>query len=303
MDANARFIPSAQRTARHPSGVSQALRALSEDQAEPAPAWKSPCDSAESAYRFRVACTISTREHAYRLAFQSYRNCGYVDSTSPSNVPAADSEDLLVTPFDSLPGTATFLGEDLQGRPAGTATAITDSPFGLPCDEIYSVELDALREQGRRPVEISRLVIDQAHARSKELMIGLFNMLSVYTRRLSGGTDLVIEVNPRHAAFYLRLLGFEALGPERPCPRVQGAPAVLLGIRLSDQEQEIALVGGTKGEARGPRGRSLYAHFLPLSEEHAMEQFIARSHRPMTAKEREYFGVSMPVASPVAAGR
>jgi hypothetical protein len=48
---------------------------------------------------------------------------------------------------------------------------------------------------------------------------------------LHGITDAVIEVNPRHAGFYRRTLGFQPLGEEKVCPRV-GAPSQLLSVSV-----------------------------------------------------------------------
>ena len=46
-------------------------------------------------------------------------------------------------------------------------------------------------------------------------------------------SDAVIEVNPRHARYYQRTLGFRQIGELRQCQRVE-APAVLLHRRLDD---------------------------------------------------------------------
>jgi hypothetical protein len=40
-----------------------------------------------------------------------------------------------------------------------------------------------------------------------------------------GGDTWVITVNPKHRSFYTRVLGYVPLGPCRPHPKVQGAPA------------------------------------------------------------------------------
>jgi hypothetical protein len=47
-----------------------------------------------------------------------------------------------------------------------------------------------------------------------------------------GCTNVVIEVNPRHVAYYRRVLFFRPLGPERHLDRV-GAPAVAMVLELA----------------------------------------------------------------------
>ena len=60
------------------------------------------------------------------------------------------------------------------------------------------------------------------------LVLGtLFHLAYIHGRLIRGATDLVIEVHPRHASFYRRMLGFRIIGAERICPRVD-APAVLM---------------------------------------------------------------------------
>jgi hypothetical protein len=71
-------------------------------------------------------------------------------------------------------------------------------------------------------------------------------------------------VNPRHVAFYKRMLGFNQLGPERMCSRVN-APAVLLRLELEYVDQQIALLGGKSDTASGVR--SLYPYFFNKSDE------------------------------------
>ena len=74
-------------------------------------------------------------------------------------------------------------------------------------------------------------------------------------------TDLFIEVHPRHAGFYRRLLGYKVAGPERICPRV-GAPAVLMHL---GQHQLDTLIERHAGRIDSD-SRSFYRLFPPRSE-------------------------------------
>ena len=92
-----------------------------------------------------------------------------------------------------------------------------------------------------------------------------FSTRSTFSRRNVRGYDfVVIEVNPRHGAFYRRSLGFDAIGAERHNPRV-GAPAVLMGISFVSIAQHLHRQ--PSNTLLTPRARSLYAYgFTPVEE-------------------------------------
>ena len=64
-------------------------------------------------------------------------------------------------------------------------------------------------------------------ASSSQLLITLIQVAYQHATQDLGATDLVMEVNPRHAPYYRRLWGYRQLGELRQCQRVE-APAVLL---------------------------------------------------------------------------
>jgi hypothetical protein len=74
-----------------------------------------------------------------------------------------------------------------------------------------------------------RAVCHRSFARSKRLIASLFNLLYIYSHRVKGCTDILIEINPRHRDFYEKLLEFEQMGGERMCERVK-APALLMHL-------------------------------------------------------------------------
>jgi hypothetical protein len=129
-------------------------------------------------------------------------------------------------------------------------------------------------------------------------LVRLFNFIYIFARRVKGFDDFVIEVNPSHVNYYRRMLSFDQAGPERPCPRVKGAPAVLLRVDLAMGEREVRRVGG---RGATPGERTLYPHFYSWLEEGAVAEFLARSHRPMSAEEALHFGVPF-LHTPQAAG-
>ncbi len=101
-----------------------------------------------------------------------------------------------------------------------------DSFAGLQADTHYRREIDRLRGGSRRLAEVTRLAID-APCPPATMLVALFNEAVGFLTNQPPITDLVIEVNPRHARFYIQRFGFRQIGEERICSRV-GAPAVLL---------------------------------------------------------------------------
>ncbi len=123
----------------------------------------------------------------------------------------------------------------------GTLTVGLDSADGLLVDKTYRGEVDELRAQGRRVCELTRFAVD-AEADSKAVLTSLFGLAYIITRALHNATDVLVEVNPRHVAFYRRILGFCVASAERVCERVQ-APAVLLRLELSELERRLMQMG------------------------------------------------------------
>ena len=146
----------------------------------------------------------------------------------------------------------------------GTITVGIDSPAGLQADPLYRHELDAFRQRGRLLCEITGLAVDSP-VQAKEALGGLFHLAYIQARLIDKADDVVIEVNPRHAPFYQRLLGFGQIGPLRHCQRVN-APAVLLHLAISHMDDHIARFGGTSPK----HTRTLYPYFFSLAEQAAL---------------------------------
>ena len=154
---------------------------------------------------------------------------------------------------------------------AGTLTVSHDSEFGLLADTLYKKELDTIRLKNNRKIcELTKLAIDPQYS-SRELIASLFNMAYINARIICKATDFVIEVNPRHAEYYKRLLGFSQIGGLRICPRVK-APAILLHLELDYVDTQVACLAGT----RNRKQRSLYSYFLTKYEEGKLANKIQR---------------------------
>ena len=210
-----------------------------------------PPDSRELAvqqqkFKIRLATTEDRRESASLLIQKMYSWRGYATK------PVAEEEPNRITLL-------AFADEHV----IATLTLGFDSEMGLLVDDMYKDKIDTLRKTGRKVCELTRLAIDQ-NVRSKEVIAALFHIGYIYGKNIHKATDFVIEINPRHALFYKKMLGFEDFGEEKMCPRVS-APAILLRLELDHAEKQITLFGGKKDQARGEK--SLYPYFFSKRDE------------------------------------
>jgi hypothetical protein len=148
----------------------------------------------------------------------------------------------------------------------GTITVVLDSPEGLGAQEAFGAELAALRDEGKRVCEFTKLAIDPISG-TKRVIAALFHVAYIIAHRLRGYDALVMEVNPRHVRYYERMLGARVIGEQRLNRKVN-APAVLLGIDFSYIMEQIGEFGGQ--EDRVGEERSLYPLAFSLSEEAGM---------------------------------
>ena len=152
----------------------------------------------------------------------------------------------------------------LDDHVVGTVTVGYDSEQGLLADEIYKDKIDTLRAHGAIVGELSKLAIDEDLG-SKQMLAGMIHIAFLYGA-IHGCTDAVIEVVPRHQAFYERKLGFKLLGEERLNHRVH-QNVVLLHLPMAEMQARIASLGG---QGAASKDRSLYPYFFSPDEQSAI---------------------------------
>jgi hypothetical protein len=157
----------------------------------------------------------------------------------------------------------------------GTLSLRLDSRSGLLADELYRAEIDRFRRSGGKVCELVWFAVEREYG-SKEMLACLFQLIHIYSRRMHGMTDIFIEVNPRHVAFYEQRLDFVRVGDVRECARV-GAPAVLLHLSLKHVDEVLR----QKRENRGRDARSLYRYFLSSDEQDGLcRRILATADSP-----------------------
>lgn len=201
-------------------------------------------------FKVRLATTVDRRKSASLLIEKMYSWRGY----------GAD-------PVSRDPNKITLVAHQ-EDKVAGTVTLGLDSPKGLVVDELYKAEVDELRSQGRKIAELTKLAVDESSA-SKSVLAALFHIAFIFAFHIHKYSDFVIEVNPRHAFFYKRMLGFDLIGEEKMCPRV-GAPAVLLHLDLDYINGQITRLGGVLPPPPGEK--SLYPYGFSKQDELGIAQ-------------------------------
>lgn len=167
---------------------------------------------------------------------------------------------------DSPPCNANRITMAVQagGQTVGTMTPCLDTGGGLPADENFRDQLDLLRARGHRLAEASRLAIDDGAP--KKVFASLIHLAVIFAYDISDFTDWVIEVNPRHAVFYRRMLGFRQLCDERVCSRVN-APGVLLILEAEYMSRMAKKYGGMLDQCANTKSFYPYC-FSPMDAMH-----------------------------------
>jgi hypothetical protein len=218
------------------------------------------------AYELIVVTDAATREAALGFAHEVYVARGLADRQSGASLlPCAAADEAVVL---------LVLGRG--ERPVATLWVLPDGPRGLPCDATYGAEVAEIRGRGRRLVQFILLAANVGDPVPWLAVRELVAFGWVVAQDVLGGTDAVIEVNPRHAGYYEQSAGFVVVGPERPCSRVRGAPAVLLRAPLA------------AAAVRGPMAGSWVARENPriFFDEHERRVAAAYARRAVSPQER-----------------
>jgi len=180
--------------------------------------------------RFEVGVAKSTEQltAADDLIRRRYAWRGYKVESSEDAEPTGKQSD----PCHNV----TFFALD-HGTVVGTITLRLDGPDGLRADATHGHVIGYARDKGRRLGELTRLAL-AAHVDSRRVLSSLFGVVYSVGRWEHQVTDVFVEVNPRHVAFYVRALGFAAVGDAKFCERVC-APSILLYADVDSLEDRL----------------------------------------------------------------
>jgi len=216
------------------------------------------------------AVTLEDLLEAYRLVHDVFVDQGYIH-------PRPDG--LRLRAFEALPDTATFVARS-EGRVVGVTSVVMDSAeFGLPSDNAFSQEVEALRSQGRKVCEGTNWVLAEAY-RNSPVLTELMRC-SFAQARSAGFDDFIGVVSPGHARFFC-LLGFEQLGPLRSYSREIDDPVVLMRLDLKRVDERIVDV--ENGESDEDEA-VLKRYYIDTNPYHAYVNEWAREARELFSDE------------------
>ena len=235
--------------------------------------WNSP-ERFRSQPGFKIARNPRDVTDAWRLVYQAYRRIGLI-GPNPERVYCTD---------EALRDGVTVILNRCRRRVATTMTVYPDHRDRLPLDQAYPSELDRLRRQDRRLMEIGLF------ADHRETPERVFNAVfecvrwSTYYGIHHGATDAIIGVNPRHVPFYRRSMGFESIGPVKGYASVNHRPVELLRLNWQSVSRcrTRRKLRGIRHVLDNPLPVAAFARGLPLGalREHADSPFrqFLRSH-------------------------
>lgn len=176
----------------------------------------------------KFAETKEELEQAFALVYQVYWEKKYI--TEPKE------HKLYFSIYSLLPETVHIIAKKYL-TVISTLTEIFDTEeFGLPMDIIFKDELDSLRNQNRKIVELSALATPREY-RWKNIFLYQVQVMFWYSL-YKGVDDICIAINPRHVRYYMNLFPFEKLGEEKMYPRVN-APAIALRGKVEDSIEDM----------------------------------------------------------------
>ena len=176
----------------------------------------------------KIAETLDEYTQAFSVLHDVYLASGYLSAPSPSGI--------FFGLHHLLPKSCVFVFKSYL-TVLSTMSYIPDTQrFGLPMDDLYKVELDKLRNAGRKVVELGSLAT-LPQRRMQNLIIFLAKAIFRYAMSTKAD-DLCIMVNPKHVRFYQSIFLFDNFGEERHYEKVN-APAVALRVDMHKIEPSL----------------------------------------------------------------
>lgn len=182
---------------------------------------------------YKVARTLTEVLDAWCLVYHQYLKSTLINSNRLS---------IFTFPEYISNNAAVILGEKL-GKTVCTASAVLDSERGLPLDSYYKKELDRLRSENRKLIEIG-LLADARGSRSMQEIMDLLQCVAKFGVH-NNFHDYVIGVNPKRVNFFQEIFGFRPIGAPKDYEKLQAAPVILLFANGKELET-ISLEANTR---------------------------------------------------------
>lgn len=235
----------------------------------------------ENEYELNIANDRASRESAYQLVYKSYVDRNYAKEHQSK---------MWYSLHDAHPDTVTFIIKK-QLKIVGAMTVVFDSLLGLPCEELFPKNTQALRNKLKYIAEVVSLSIDESERGASKILTKLINTAIRYSNRIKRATDFLITVNPHHCFFYKKKLLFSELNQAKSFSKVSGAPAVLLHLDLITAKNitEEVTKNVTDKPIHHKYKRTLYPQFTPYEKEQTIFKQLDSNLATLDEKDFNYF--------------
>lgn len=229
---------------------------------------------------FCEASSVEEYMSCFRLLHDVYVDAGFIQPCSPP---------LRIIPQHSNSETRVFMGCLTDGQdekmPIYTASLFPDNEQeGLPMDVGFKPQVDELRNQGRRVVEVGCLASHPLYRKGNKNIPMLGNrMLMSYAIETIHADDLLITTHPKYLKIYEDILLFEKIGYIPSFSYVNNNPAVALRQDLNTFAQRLKKVYGEM-----PTEKNLHHFFFESGS-----TSIDLSFEEEKEKAERYYGADM----------
>ncbi|NDY72380.1 N-acyl-L-homoserine lactone synthetase [Desulfobacter hydrogenophilus] len=202
---------------------------------------------------FCEASSVEDYMSCFKLLHDVYVDAGFIQ---PSSIP------LRIIPHHSDPESRVFMAcltdNQAENTPIYTASIFPDNEQGLPMDTGFKQQVDVLRNQDRRLVEVGCLASDPLYRKGNKNIPMLGNrMLVSYAINTIRADDLLITTHPKYLKIYEDILLFEKIGQIPSFSYVNNNPAVALRLNLKTARRRFKKV-----YAKKPKEKNLYHFFF-----------------------------------------
>ncbi|MEE2937381.1 MAG: hypothetical protein VYA84_15445 [Planctomycetota bacterium] len=169
---------------------------------------------------FRLAQTRLELYASFRLLQQRYSAAGLSTERQP----------IRIEPFHFWRQSQVFVALK-NGQVVGCLTLVRPGPFGMPSEHSHP-EMLGFVPVGSAVGEVTSFAIAKnSGLHSLDIFLGLTQLVQRFG--IHNHVEYIFAVvHPRHARFYERAIGFQVIGEELPCERVEGSPGLALIVKL-----------------------------------------------------------------------
>lgn len=165
---------------------------------------------------YKVASSFSEVLDAWGLVYQRYHDAGLI---KPNDY------NIFAFPEYLSNNSAVLIGVK-EKKTLCTISAVLDGDGGLPLEVYYADELNRMRDEGKKLIEIGL----HADSRSNTSINDITTLMAGIARFgvQTNHHDFVIGVHPRRVSFYQAVFGFKPVGPVKSYQKLDTAPVILL---------------------------------------------------------------------------